>query len=113
MITKMFEIRDDGTLMPVIAIKFEPADDRERAVLYRGGYGGTADEQGRYIYLINLNNEEGSTDPYEHRRGRTRLEAHRYIKQHFDELPPGALIDIEYILGERATPKQTELRLPA
>lgn len=49
-------------------------------------------------------------DPYawgEHIR--TFHVAHKYLAEHFEELESGAVIDVEFILGTRETPKQSEI----
>lgn len=34
--------------------------------------------------------------------------AHNWIEQHVDELVDGAVVDVEFILGETTTPKRSE-----
>lgn len=37
--TKTFEIRDDGTFIPVIGIRFDPDCERDRYLFGRAGFG--------------------------------------------------------------------------
>jgi hypothetical protein len=39
---------------------------------------------------------------------RTLPESHQYIKNHWDELKTGDVIDVEYITGETLQPKQSQ-----
>ena len=41
-------------------------------------------------------------------KARTMIVAHKFIKEHFDELETGDVIDVEYILGETDTQKMSE-----
>jgi len=36
------------------------------------------------------------------------LNAHKYIKEHWDELRSGSVVDVEFILGESKEPKASE-----
>jgi hypothetical protein len=39
---------------------------------------------------------------------RTFRAAHLYVEEHFDEIEDGAVVDVEFILGETAEPKVSE-----
>lgn len=94
--TKLFEVRDRGTCMSVIAIKIDAlgSEDRERKILRHAGYGralilfGTA-KGGPFYY-----------DPYSWGNERTRFTAHKYVEQNWDDLSSGEVIDVPFILGE-------------
>jgi hypothetical protein len=45
-----------------------------------------------------------SSDEWGERSQRTMTTAHKYIEKHFDELIPCAVVDVEYILGEKDKP---------
>lgn len=109
MITKTFEIRDITTFIPILAIKLVPGCERDRYLLDRAGYGETAERQAQYVQLCQINAGHGlshyNPDTW---RSRTLVHAHRYIKDHFDDLESGAVIDVEYILGERNVKKKSE-----
>jgi hypothetical protein len=109
MITKLVEIRDVGTTIPALAIQLSADSARDAAILRRAGYGKPFDH---YVLLIRLAGEEVEVqyDPYQwSRRGRTMREAHRFINAHFDEVRNGAVIDVQYLLGERPVPKLAEI----
>jgi len=104
--TKMFEIRDLATTIPVIAIKTQGDTLGEYAHFKRSGWGNNS------IILIKHNGEViANYDPFIwiENGTRTLFEAHKYIEQHFDELENFAVIDIEFILGETKTKKESEI----
>jgi hypothetical protein len=106
---KIFEIRDRGTFIPALAIKLKSDDNpKEHYLLRRAGL----DEDGSYtIALLKLQTGECELDRYEWNGAptvRTMPEAHKYIEEHFDDLGTGAVIDVEFILGETKTPKLSE-----
>ncbi len=102
MITRMLEVRDDGTHIPVMVHRIRvDAMDRQWV---RAGYA-----VGQiYTILINLNTLEGQSDWSKWSNGRTLQEAHRWIEKHFDELMERSVVDVEWILGERETIKEPE-----
>lgn len=109
MFTKCFEVRDEGTCIPVLGVKFAPASDRERLILRRGGFGDTSETQSQYLLLVDLNESVSQTDPYKWGRGRTLQEAHLFIMKNFEFLTSQDVIDIQYILRETPVPKKTSL----
>ena len=109
MIVKCFEVRDEGTFLPVLAIKTEPANESERYLLMRMGYGTKSGEQRRYVLVSPLGGgRQMIYDPYHWGQNRTLETAHSYIIRNFDALDTGVVIDVEYILGETGTPKMSE-----
>lgn len=107
--TKLFEIRDRGTFIPALAVKIANANifpplNKENFLLSRAGY------VGEYILLTMLEHTTRCFGYSEHwgHTVRTMRIAHQYIEQHFDTLDSGAVIDVEYILGETASPKASE-----
>jgi len=132
MISKIIEIRDSGTFIPALAIRMGSTDERERYLLARSGFGRTYEDQQEYIVLCKINGGEPCEchiDPFAWGTNpRTMFVAHMYLlnRQHelrdgfgaigsgadnhdgFDSLPQGVLIDVEYILGKRTTPKESE-----
>jgi len=106
MIIKALEIRDRNTFIPAAAIKMTAANEPQRYLLARVGF-----REGTQITLMRLNDQEAHSDPYEWRGdARTMPNAHVWIEQHFDELNDGAVVDVEFILGETSEPKQSERR---
>jgi hypothetical protein len=110
MIAKAFEVRDKCTFMPVVAVKCEPENESERFMLARTGYGREIADQCGYILLAKLDGGESvmDCDPHSWNGCRTMQTAHQYIIEHFDELEAGAVIDVQFILGETDSPKLSE-----
>lgn len=104
--SKLFELRDRGTFVPVMVTKVEPANEQEMYLLRRSGYGIPSD----LVIMTGLDGglDKATCDPYDWGSNRTRLVAHKYIAEHFDELESGAVIDVEFILGETTKPKISE-----
>jgi hypothetical protein len=112
--SKVFEIRDAGTFIVVVATPIAqpfgsnsvPEHIRERWLVRRGGW-----ESGT-IALTRLGSRvETEWDPVEWKlktHTRTLTTAHQYIKDNWESLRSGALICVETILGLRDTPKETE-----
>ncbi len=112
MICKTVEIRDRGTFIPALAIRLEPTCEADRYLLARAGFGLLRDTQREYVLLIENNGGEGQAhcDPHEwHNKGpRTWPFAHQWLIEHFDEIESGAVVDVEFILGETTAPKVSE-----
>jgi hypothetical protein len=114
MITKMFEVRDGATFIPTIAIKPIELDfnynSPECFLWSRAGFGKTNVEFSKYVLFGHLRNKKLTWDPFDWDDwdSRTMMEAHKYLIEHFDELENGAVIDVEYILGETNQPKISE-----
>lgn len=106
MTSKLFELRDKGTFVPVLCTLMESAHDQERWLLRRAGYGVGSN----LVMMTGLANhpDKASYSPYDWAMDRTRHVAHQYITDHWEELETGAVVDVEYILHERETPKQSE-----
>lgn len=106
MIAKCFEVRDRATFIPVLAVNTQPSCEGQRYLLRRSGY--SAD--GRTIILTNLNDARSQNDAYSWPNSRTMTAAHLWIEEHFDALQNGDVIDVEFINGETAAPKESEAR---
>lgn len=109
MITKVLEIRDRNTFIPVLAVQLMAEHEQERYLLARAGYGRTAEAQRKYILLCRIAGGSGkcSSDVYEW-GDRTMQVCHDYIEKNWDSLEPGAVIDVQYLLGETKEPKVSE-----
>lgn len=105
--TKLFEVRDRATLIPVIAIRLGARNEAERYLLARVGYGLTSEEQEDYVLYAGLEHFDMQGDPYM-QSNRTRHVSHKYIHEYWDELQSGDVIDVEYILGETPQKKVSE-----
>lgn len=107
---KIFEIRDSATFIPVMGIRLsDDANEQERWLLRRAGYSRHDLAVGRFILLCTLSGGDGRArcDPYDWASG-TFTPAHEYIAKHWDELTPGAVIDVEFIQGHTRAPKVSE-----
>lgn len=113
MTCKTVEIRDRGTFIPALAIRLDPSDERDRYLLGRSGFGTTPEAQGSYVLLVNLV-KDAPYDAFGHGPARTLGVVHRHLLAHFDDVPNGAVVDVEFLLGESAEPKSSEAeRVPA
>ena len=125
MVSKIIEIRDSGTFIPALAIRLGSPNEAERYLLARSGFGRTFDDQREYIVLCKINGGDPCDchiDPFSWgQTPRTMFVAHMYLlnrqqepntgaEKHdgFDALPQGAVIDVEFILGLRESPKLSE-----
>jgi hypothetical protein len=115
---KLLEVRDAGTFIPVLCIDMQPprmgtADYAPaRYLLRRCGY--PCDGHPNIIMTRLDGNGYATNDYYNwsqdpHVGGtRTFPQAHKYITDHWWELHTGDVIDVEFILGERAEKKRSE-----
>lgn len=102
--TKALEIRDEGTLIPALAVDMNPSDrnDAQRWLLRRCGYACNGEPN---VILTRLDgNGKATNDPYDW-GDRTMANAHHWIIEHWDELSDGDVVDVSVILGETPTPK--------
>jgi hypothetical protein len=104
MLTKLLEIRDEGTCIPAMATEATPANGKQAAVLRRAGYG-----ESRCIILQHLHKGEATYNAFDW-RSRTYHHAHLYILKHWDDLSDGDVIDVQFILGEATEKKASEIQ---
>jgi hypothetical protein len=114
MTIKTLEVRDSGTNISVMAIQMLGSNSIQRYFIHdRTGH----PKDGSSIVVMCLDGKEATNDPYEwsdHRLNmgpRTLPVAHNYIIEHWEHLSDGDVVDVEWILGETSSPKQSE-RLP-
>ncbi len=112
MITKSLEIRDRMTFIAVMAIKMKPANEGQRYLSARSGFGTSPWDQSKYVIIMRLDGLETKLDAYDWSGGaRTMKIAHNFIAQNFDDLDDGDVVDVEFILGETDKMKASEARL--
>jgi hypothetical protein len=102
---KRVEIRDSMTCMPALALRVTGGpDDR---ILWRAGYG----DDPACVILIDLVGMRCQYDPYGWgpKVARTLPLAHGWLTRNWDQHRDGGVVDIEYIEGERNTPKKSEI----
>lgn len=102
--TKLIEIRDRATFIAAVAMRVAPANDQQRYLLRRSGYSDTWDD----VILMPLDCTNVNYDPYKWTGARTLHHAHLWIREHFDTLKDGDVVDVQFILGETGSPKQSE-----
>lgn len=106
--TKLFEVRDCGTFIPCFGIRCATAALKglERYLMRRAGF---SDDIPCVLFGSLYYPRNAHWDPFEHGPGgRTMQAAHLHIEKHWDELESGVLIDVEFLLGETNSPKQSE-----
>ena len=106
--SKLFEVRDRGTFIVVVAVRMRPTAPSERYLLRHCGYALDAAAP-RLVAVARAQADGGEFhyDPFGW-SNRTMRHAHEYIASHWETLTTGALIDVEYILGETPRPKTPE-----
>ena len=107
MIVKTFEVRDRATFIPMLAVKLESDCKADQYLLQRAGYS----RDHVYIMLCGLNGgiDRATSDPFDYPSdARTRPVAHKFIEANFDALESGAVVDVEFILGETTEAKLSE-----
>lgn len=107
--TKMFEVRDDGTLIPVLVVKYEVHDKKDLRFFERGGVdirSIVSIPPVIQVTMLTTMETERSAGAW---KGRTMRVAHRFIQEKWYELENYAVIDVEFILGETQTSKSSEL----
>ena len=106
--SKVFEIRDEGTFIPVLAIRMAGWNPDQKYYFRRCGY--PAD--GSSIMLMMLYDGKATNDPWEWaalgKGPRTLTVAHDWIIQNFAGLEDGAVVDVEFLLGETTQAKTSE-----
>jgi hypothetical protein len=131
--TKLLEIRDEGTFIPMLCVDINPGDPYPR----QGSF--TEEEIEKYLIQYNarlylllrcgypcderpniaMTHLSASGDRFSNDHhfwgGRTRPVAHKYIIENWESLNDGDVVDVQFILGETKEPKvseQTEKELP-
>ena len=106
--TKILEIRDRCTTIPILAFKLCKHDDmtvKEYIMLNHCGH----PEESFQVFVLRLCDLQGFLSPFDwSRTSRTMRAAHDYIQKNWDQINGGDLIDVEFILGEKETKKESE-----
>lgn len=100
---KILEVRDRMTFIPVMATLVEADNEEQRWLLARVGFVPTSY---RHVILTRLSDQESHAD--HHDWSRTLRVAHSHIREHFDDLADGDVVDVEHVLGETETMKVSE-----
>ena len=110
--SKIFEILDRATYIPVMAVRLQVTDEtnqNERYLLRHAGYGEDDLREGRFILLSTLTGGVGRAvcDPYDW-GCHTLTVAHSYIAERWNDLRTGDVVDAEFVRGESSAPKSSE-----
>ncbi len=129
--TKLLEIRDKGTFIPVLAVDMnsEPDPMVEELARDEADLGPSLQDHAARTYLLrrcgypcdgrpnigithlSADGKPFWNDPYGW-GGRTYPVAHNFIIEHWAELRDGDVVDVQFILGETAAPKKSERVAP-
>lgn len=103
---KALELRDRGTFIPLLAVDMNPDGFDQRYLLRRCGY--PCDGRPNIaIARLGADGDPLRNDPFAW-QGRTFPVGHEWILEHWDELEDGSVVDVEFILGETTTKKESE-----
>ena len=106
---KCFEVLDRATLIPVICIKLATEILIEQKILRQAGF--STHPFNACILYVHLAGRRNEWDPYNW-ADRTNTTAHKYIKENWNTLISGDVIDVEWIKGETKTKNKSDLYLP-
>lgn len=102
--SKVLEILDRDTYIPVIATDIFSGIDQENRHMRRLGFNPLNQNK---VIITSFSPVKTVYDVYAESNSRTR-EAFKYIQEHFDKLKSGDVIDVEFIKGETSMPKLSE-----
>ena len=102
--SKVLEIRDRITRIDVLAINCSTYDSLIERYYMR--YAGFSPDYPQVI-VLRLDTMKAQYDPDEW-GGRTMPVAHTYIRDNYNSLEPGQVVDVEFILNEVDKPKVPE-----
>lgn len=107
---KVIEIRDRGTFVPAVAVRLTANTEAERYLLRRAGWSaesaaGVGPNVGVMLYPLTGN--RAYSEPYGW-GGRTYPVVHQHLIDNWDAIDAGAVVDVEFILGETSAPKESE-----
>lgn len=109
---KILEVRDEGTMIPLLCVDMNPGEfgspgfAARNYFLQRSGY--PCDRRPNIaIAHLSCDGDDCSNDPY-YWGGRTHPVAHKYIIENWEKLADGDVVDVQFILGETKVPKVSE-----
>lgn len=101
------EIRDRLTMIPALVVELEDNPATRRLGFFMGG------DTGPHLLLCRLSDGESHINPYDWTGGtRTMRTAHTELLENWrkQKRADGAVVDVEFLLGETTEPKKPELR---
>lgn len=102
---RVIEIRDKGTFIPAMVVKLRSNAGDAAYVARRVGITSVS------VYLFRLDDGVGTNDPHSWGpNDRTYSTVHHHLMREgeFEKLSDGDVLDVEFLLGEVATPKRSE-----
>lgn len=109
--TKLFELRDRGTFIPLLCVKPDAGEDyflhpRPFTARMAWCYGY---KHSRAVIVTHMSEPSRGCHNNPHAwHDRTFHHGHLYVEDHWEELKTGDVIDVEFILGETKQPKESE-----
>lgn len=88
---KLILLRDDGTAMPMLALR---ASGGPSALLAQAGFGATGEHQQSHVLLCDLNNLSQLTYDEFDWQSRSTFALHRILQRHWDDFEDGDEIDV-------------------
>lgn len=105
MASKYFEVRDCGTLIPVIATQLDHHNPIVRRAGFNAGFGPSSQMHVIVTALASLKTYHAQG----YIEGRTMSVAAHHIAAKWNDLTCGQVVDVEFILGESNAPKTSDL----
>ena len=106
--SKKIEVKAKENCTPVMAVRPDASNDAEAYLLGRSGYGLNHPSWRSYIFLFPIEYDGlAVVDPFKQKTHELQV-AHSYVNEHFDELEPGAVLDVDYIEGRRPAPRKSD-----
>ena len=95
---KFLEIRDEGTRIEALAMKFGALNEAERWIAATSGWGRWDEDRDRYVFLFDIQGgvRAGHSDPYEWGGNSTMHAAHLALRDGgwWDRLESGDVLDV-------------------
>jgi len=101
---KLFDVIDHDVHVPVVAIRCNPASEGERRLLAYAGYGSETEDQSGHVLFIGLHGADlkAGGDLWQRLNP---LDVQACIAAKWDTLYAGSVLDVEFLMGERITPR--------
>lgn len=101
--TKFVALLDRMTCIPCLAMRYTAENIGERAMFKRHGFGRSPDDRYTFFYLPNFGT--CSYDPNKLGDDYTAGTCCSYMRDHWEEIESGSVLDAEYLRGEKDEPK--------
>ena len=114
---KFLEIRDEGTRIEALAMKFGTLTEDERWIVATGGWGRSEENRDWYVFLFDIQGgiKSGHSDPFQWGGNNTMHAAHLALREGgwWDRVQSGDVLDIRCTVPEddpryRAEPVESD-----